>query len=31
MTPSTTLDIYTHAFGKNKKAASAGLQEMLEL
>ena len=28
--PSTTLDIYTHAFDKNKKAASAGLQEMLE-
>ena len=26
--PSTTLDIYTHAFDKNKKAASAGLQEM---
>ena len=25
MPPSTTLDIYTHAFGKNKKAASAGL------
>ena len=23
--PSTTLDIYTHAFDKNKKAASAGL------
>jgi len=31
MTPSTTLDIYTHAFDKNKKAASAGLQEMLEI
>ena len=29
--PSTTLDIYTHAFDKNKKAASAGLQEILEL
>ena len=29
--PSTTLDIYTHAFDKNKKAASAGLQEMLEI
>ena len=27
--PSTTLDIYTHAFDKNKKAASAGLQEIL--
>ena len=27
--PSTTLNIYTHAFDKNKKAASAGLQEML--
>lgn len=27
--PSTTLDIYTHAFDKNKKAASAGLQGML--
>ena len=29
--PPTTLDIYTHAFDKNKKAASAGLQEMLEI
>ena len=29
--PSTTLDIYTHAFGKNKKATSAGLQGMLEI
>ena len=29
--PSTTLDIYTHAFDKNKQAASAGLQEMLEI
>lgn len=29
--PSTTLDIYTHAFDKNKKAANAGLQEMLEI
>ena len=29
--PSTTLNIYTHAFDKNKKAASAGLQEMLEI
>ena len=28
--PSTTLDIYTHAFDKNKKAASAGLQGMLD-
>lgn len=28
---STTLNIYTHAFDKNKKAASAGLQEMLEI
>ena len=28
--PSTTLDIYTHAFDKNKKAASAGLQGMQE-
>ena len=29
--PSTTLDIYNHAFDKNKKAASAGLQGMLEI
>jgi integrase len=29
--PSTTLNIYTHAFDKNKKAASAGLQGMLEI
>ena len=29
--PSTTPDIYTHAFDKNKKAASAGLQGMLEI
>ena len=29
--PSTTLDIYTHAFDKNKEAASAGLQGMLEI
>lgn len=29
--PSTTLDIYTHAFDKNKKAASAELQEQLEI
>ena len=29
--PSTTLDIYTRAFDENKKAASAGLQEMLEI
>ena len=28
---STTLDIYTHAFDKNKKAASAELQGMLEI
>lgn len=29
--PSTTLDIYTHAFDKNKKAASKVLQEELEI
>ena len=29
--PSTTLNIYTHAFDKNKKAASAELQEQLEI
>lgn len=29
--PSTTLDIYTHAFDKNKKAASAKLQEGLDI
>ena len=29
--PSTTMDIYTHAFDKNKKAASAVLQGMLEI
>ena len=29
--PSTTLDIYTYAFNKNKKAASAKLQEGLEI
>ena len=29
--PSTTLAIYTHAFDKNKIAASAGLQGMLEI
>ena len=29
--PSTTLDIYTHAFDKNKKAASEALQQGLEL
>ena len=29
--PSTTLDIYTHAFDKNKKAASQVLQEGLEI
>ena len=27
----TVADIYTHAFDKNKKAASAGLQGMLEI
>jgi len=27
----TTLDIYTHAFDKNKKAASAKLQEGLKI
>ena len=31
MPPSTTPDICTHAFDKNKKAASAGLQGMLEI
>ena len=31
MTPSTTRDICTHAFDKDKKAASAGLQGMLEI
>ena len=29
--PSTTLDIYTHAFDKNKRAASAILQKGLEI
>ena len=29
--PSTTLDIYTHAFDKNKKAASQALHEGLEI
>ena len=29
--PSTTLDIYTHAFDKNKKAASEALQQGLEI
>ena len=29
--PSTTLNIYTHAFDKNKKAASAELQGQLEI
>ena len=29
--PSTTLDIYTHAFDKNKQAASQVLQEGLEI
>ena len=28
---STTLDIYTHSFDKNKKAASAALQNDLEI
>ena len=28
---SATLDIYTHTFDKNKKAASAGLQGLLEI
>lgn len=28
---SATLDIYTHAFDKSKKAASAGSQGMLEI
>ena len=31
MPPSTTLDTCTHAFDKNKKAASAGLQGTLEI
>ena len=29
--PSTTLDIYTHAFDKNKKAASQIMQSRLEI
>ena len=29
--PSTTLDIYTHAFDKNKKAASQIMQSVLEI
>ena len=29
--PSTTLDIYTHAFDKNKKAASEALQRGLDI
>ena len=29
--PSTTLDTYSHAFDKNKKAASKALQEGLEI
>ena len=29
--PSTTLDIYTHAFDKNKQTASAKLQERLDI
>ena len=28
---STTLDIYTHAFDKNKRTASEALQEVLEI
>ena len=28
---STTLDIYTHAFDKNKKAASEALQRELDI
>ena len=31
MPPSTTPDICTHAFDKDKKAASAELQEMPEI
>ena len=31
MPPSTTPDIYTYAFDKNKKAASAGSQGMQEI
>ena len=31
MTPSTTPDICTHTFDKNKKAASTGLREMPEI
>ncbi|MDY5334221.1 MAG: hypothetical protein SPG84_04970 [Vescimonas sp.] len=29
--PSTTLDIYTHAFDKNKKTASQAMQSSLEI
>lgn len=29
--PSTTLDMYTHAFDKNKKAASQAMQSSLEI
>ena len=29
--PSTTLDIYTHAFDKNKHVASVELQSMLKI
>ena len=29
--PSTTLDIYTHAFDKNNKAASQAMQSSLEI
>ena len=31
MPPSTTPDICTHAFDKNKKTASVGSQEMPEI
>ena len=29
--PSTTLDIYSHSFDKNKRAASTALQESLDI
>jgi len=29
--PSTTLDIYSHSFDKNKRAASAALQQSLDI
>ena len=29
--PSTTLDIYSHSFDKNKRAASDALQKSLEI